>query len=76
MKSFKVVLSSIIDVKTFVETVNEFDFDIDMVSGRYVVDAKSLLGIFSLDLANPVTVRAYTEDTGKLEEKLHSFIPR
>lgn len=74
VKSFKVMLSSIIDVKTFVETVNEFDFDIDMVSGRYVVDAKSLLGIFSLDLAKPVIMRVYTEDTEKIEEKLKMFI--
>lgn len=74
MKSFKVMLSSIIDVKTFVEIVNEFDFDVDMVSGKYVVDAKSLMGIFSLDLANPVTMRVYTEETAEVEKKLSAFI--
>ena len=43
MKSFKVMLSSIVDVKNFVNIVNGFDFEVDMVSGRYVVDAKSLM---------------------------------
>ncbi|MBQ7875746.1 MAG: HPr family phosphocarrier protein [Clostridia bacterium] len=74
MKSFKVMLSSIIDVKTFVDIVNEFDFDVDLVSGRYVVDAKSLMGIFSLDLARPVTMRVYAEDTDEIEQKLEMFI--
>ena len=74
MKSFKVVLSSIIDVKTFVDIVNEFSFDVDLVSGRFVVDAKSLMGIFSLDLSGPVSMRVYTEDTKEIEEKLVGFI--
>lgn len=74
MKSFKIMLSSIVDVKTFVDIVNNFDFDVDMVSGRYVVDAKSLMGIFSLELSKPVTMRAYTEETTELEEALREFI--
>lgn len=74
MKSFKVMLSSIVDVKTFVDIVNEFDFDVDMVSGRYIVDAKSLMGIFSLDLGNPVTMRVYTDQIDIVEEKLGKFI--
>lgn len=74
MKSFKVILTSIEDVKTLVEIVNDFEFDVDMVSGRYVVDAKSLMGIFSLDLAKPVTMRVYAEDTEKFEDALKKFI--
>lgn len=74
MKSFKVMLSSIVDVKTFVDIVNEIEFDVDMVSGRYVVDAKSLMGIFSLDLTKPVMMRVYSCDTEELEEKLKDFI--
>ncbi|MCD8048752.1 MAG: HPr family phosphocarrier protein [Clostridia bacterium] len=73
MKSFKIILSSIIDVKNFVNLVNEFDFDIDLVSGRYVVDAKSIMGIFSLELSKPITARVYTEDTTAFEEKLKDF---
>lgn len=74
MKSFKVMLSSIVDVKNFVNLVNEFSFDVDMVSGRYVVDAKSLMGIFSLDLAKPIVVRVYSEDTVAFEKALKDFI--
>ncbi len=74
MKSFKVVLSSIVDVKTFVDIVNEFEFDVDLVSGRYVVDAKSIMGIFSLELSKPVIMRVYDSDTLSLEEKLKDFI--
>ena len=74
MKSFKVMLSSIVDVKNFVNLVNEFSFDVDMVSGRYVVDAKSLMGNFSLDLAKPIVVRVYSEDTTAFEKALKDFI--
>lgn len=74
MKSFKVVLSSVVDVKNFVNIINTFDFDVDLVSGRYVVDAKSLVGIFSLDLVHPIIMRVYTEDTEKLESELKEFI--
>lgn len=74
MKSFKVVLSSIVDVKNFVNVVNAFDFDVDLVSGRYVVDAKSLMGIFSLELAKPVVMRVYTEKTEEIEKALAAFI--
>ncbi len=74
MKSFKVMLSSIVDVKNFVNLVNEFDFDIDMVSGRYIVDAKSLMGIFSLELSRPIIMRVYAEDTVELEQTLKEFI--
>ncbi|MBQ6795856.1 MAG: HPr family phosphocarrier protein [Clostridia bacterium] len=74
MKSFKVMLSSIVDVKNFVNLISEFDFEVDMVSGRYVVDAKSLMCIFSLDLSKPIIMRVYSEDTTELEEKLREFI--
>lgn len=74
MKSFKVMLSSIVDVQNFVNLVNEFEFDVDLVSGRYVIDAKSLMGIFSLDLSKPVIMRVYSENTEELENKLREFI--
>ncbi|MBQ8002657.1 MAG: HPr family phosphocarrier protein [Clostridia bacterium] len=74
MKSFKVMLSSIVDVKNFVNLVNDFECDIDMVSGRHVVDAKSLMGIFSLELSKPVVVRVYSEETEEIEKTLKEFI--
>ena len=51
MKKVKIKLESIADVKEFVSIVMLYNFDIDLVSGRYAVDAKSIMGIFSLDLS-------------------------
>ena len=63
MAMTKIMLSSINDVKNIVNIVNKYDFDIDLISDRYVVDAKSIMGIFSLDLTKPIKVEAHTEDT-------------
>ena len=63
MKTFSVLLNSINDVKNFVNIVSRFDYDIDLASGRYVVDAKSIMGIFSLDLTKPISVQAHTDDS-------------
>ena len=54
MKTFNILLSSINDVKTFVNIVGKYEYDIDLTSGRYIVDAKSIMGIFSLDLSKPI----------------------
>lgn len=62
MKTVKVSLNSIDKVKTFVNDINRFDFDFDLVSGRYVIDAKSIMGIFSLDLSKPIDLNIHAED--------------
>lgn len=74
MKSYEIFFKSIIDVKNFVNIINDFDFDVDLVSGRYVVDAKSIMGIFSLDLSRPITLRAFTQDVGDLEKAISEFM--
>ncbi len=74
MEKFTVHLKSINDVKEFVRIVNEFPFDVDLASGRYVVDAKSIMGIFSLDLAKPIDVETHENDVSELKEKLKNFI--
>ena len=56
MKEFNVLLSSINDVKVFVNTACAQVFDIDIASGRYIIDAKSIMGLFSIDLTKPVKV--------------------
>ena len=73
MKSYEIFLKSIIDVKNFVNIVNEYDFDIDLESGRYIVDAKSIMGIFSLDLSKPIIMRIYAEDVSEIEAKIAQF---
>lgn len=74
MTTFKISLQAINDVKEFVNTVMSFDFDIDLVSGRYAVDAKSIMGIFSLDLSKPITLNAHTDDASVLRKEIDKFI--
>ena len=62
MKTVMIALNSISDVQTFVNIVSKCDFDIDLTSGRYVVDAKSIMGIFSLDLSKPIQLDAHFTD--------------
>lgn len=62
MKTVKISLNSIDAVKSFVNTVTKFDSDFDLVSGRYVIDAKSIMGIFSLDLSKPIDLNIHAED--------------
>ena len=76
MKEFTVILSSINDVKNFVNIVTKYDFEIDLTSGRYVVDAKSIMGIFSLDLTKPIKVEAHSDDCDKLLEELVPYIQK
>ena len=68
------MLKSIQDVKDFVRIVNDYPFDIDLSSGRYIVDAKSIMGIFSLDLAKPILVDSHTDKDQQLKERLRGFI--
>ena len=74
MKKISIKLSTIQDVRKFVETVTSYDMDIDLASGRYIVDAKSIMGIFSLDLLQPIELTAYSDDTDKLFSDLAPFI--
>lgn len=74
MKNCEIFLKSIIDVKNFVNIVNSCDFDIDLESGRYVVDAKSIMGIFSLDLSKPIMMRIHTDDSDEIMEKIRPFL--
>jgi phosphotransferase system HPr-like phosphotransfer protein len=76
MKNFSIQLLSIADVKRFVDISSVQPFDIDIVSGRYIIDAKSILGIYSLDLTKPITVEVHgTEEDGRLLfELLKEFV--
>lgn len=74
MKTFHILLSSINDVKNFVNTVSKYDYEIDLTSGRYVVDAKSIMGIFSLDLSKPIKVEIHNEDCEDLYSEIQSFV--
>ena len=62
MKTVTISLNSIDKVKAFVNDITKFDSDFDLVSGRYVIDAKSIMGIFSLDLSKPIDLNIHSED--------------
>ena len=62
MKTIQISLNSIDKVKAFVNDITKFDYDFDLVSGRYVIDAKSIMGIFSLDLSKPIDLNIHAEE--------------
>lgn len=63
MKTVKISLNSIDKVKAFVNEISKFDCDFDLVSGRYVIDAKSIMGIFSLDLSKAIDLNIHADGT-------------
>ena len=73
MKTVKISLNSIDKVKSFVNEITKFDYDFDLVSGRYVIDAKSIMGIFSLDLSKPIDLNIHAE--GGVDEVLNTLKP-
>ncbi|WP_315271272.1 HPr family phosphocarrier protein, partial [Oribacterium sinus] len=74
-KTVRISLNSIDKVKSFVnELVHYSDVDFDLVSGRYVIDAKSIMGIFSLDLSKPIDLNIHADD-GEMEDILSHLAP-
>ena len=63
MKTVQISLNSIDKVKSFVNAITKFDYDFDLVSGRYVIDAKSIMGIFSLDLSKPIELNIHAGES-------------
>ena len=63
-------------VKSFVNEITKYDYDFDLVSGRYVIDAKSIMGIFSLDLSKPIdlNIHAENQDADNIIELLKPYL--
>ena len=75
MKTVQISLNSIEKVKSFVNVITQFDNDFDLVSGRYVIDAKSIMGIFSLDLSKPISLNIHSDDeVDKVLEVLQPYL--
>ena len=77
MTELKIKLATIDDVKNFVNIATRFNCEIDVVSGRYVVDAKSIMGLFSLDLSRPLLLKIDSSDealTNYIKECLDQFV--
>ena len=73
MKTVRISLNSIDKGKSFVNDLAKFDVDFDLVSGRYVIDAKSIMGIFSLDLSKPIDLNIHSEN--QIDEILTTLAP-
>ena len=73
MKTVRVCLESIDKVKGFVNDISRFNTDFDLISGRYVIDAKSIMGIFSLDLSKPIELTIHESD--EIDEILKALQP-
>jgi phosphocarrier protein HPr len=74
MVSVNIMLNTINDVKNFVNLVSKYDFEVDLTSGRYVIDAKSIMGIFSLDLSKPIKLDARCESDSNFVEQIKPFM--
>lgn len=74
MKTMKISLATISDVKEFVNAVSKYDFEVDLASGRYAVDAKSIMGIFSLDLSKPIEMHVHSDDCDAFLQEIKPFL--
>lgn len=69
----ELMLQNFEDVKKFVEITNSKDYPIELLSGKYVINAKSIMGIFSLDLTKPVTMVAHCDNIAELSRQIAPF---
>ncbi|MBR3630872.1 MAG: HPr family phosphocarrier protein [Oscillospiraceae bacterium] len=76
MTKTTIKLNTFGDVQEFVNCLMKFGFDIDLVSGRYIVDAKSIMGIYSLDLTKPIELQAHTDDAEELFAAIEKYIAK
>lgn len=74
MVEYKVKISTINDVKKFVNAVSKYEFDVDLISGRYAIDAKSIMGIFSIDLSKELVLKAHTDNADVIKADLSEYI--
>lgn len=74
MKETKIKLTNVQDIREFVNYVILCEYEVDLIQGRYVIDAKSIMGIFSLDLLSPITLVAHSENANALMERVAKFV--
>ena len=74
MTTATICINTINDVKNFVNIVTKCDYDVDIVSGRYAIDAKSIMGIFSLDLSKELTLNIHSDNCADFLDEIKSYI--
>lgn len=73
MKTVKIELDNIDKIKRFIKEVNKCNYDLDLISGRYIIDAKSIMGIFGMDLMKPLTLDIHSDDKNEIDTLLLSI---
>ena len=78
MREIEISLDSINNVKNFVSITTKFDAEIDLISGRYIIDAKSIMGIFSIYLSKPIRLRIHEgkENVDDIIDALSEYVKR
>lgn len=74
MTTATIKITEISDVKDFVNIVTRCPYDVDIISGRYAIDAKSIMGIFSLDLSKELELKVHSDDCGEFLDEISKFI--
>ena len=74
MQETSIVLRDITSIREFVKVVITLNYEVDLVQGRYIVDAKSIMGIFALDVLSPIKLIAHTNDASAFFEQIDRFI--
>lgn len=74
MTTATICINTINDVKNFVNIVTKCDYDVDIISGRYAIDAKSIMGIFSLDLSKDLTLNIHSDNCADFLDEIKSYI--
>ena len=75
MKTVQISLNSIDKVKSFVNAITQYEYDFDLISGRYVIDAKAIMGIFSLGLSKPIDLAIHAEaNVDEIMETLKPYL--
>ena len=75
MKTVNILINTVDKVKSFVRDITRFEYEFDLVSGKYVVNAKSIMGVFSLDIGKPICLQINTEDsTEEIMNVLSAYI--
>lgn len=74
MTEAKIHINTIDDVKNFVSLVTKVDYDVDIVSGRYAIDAKSIMGIFSLDLSKDLELKIHSDNCEDFLDEIKDYI--
>lgn len=71
-----IMLHSVDEVKGLAAIANTKNYDVDIISGKYLINAKSIMGIFSLDLTHPLRIVAYCDSDDGFLNEIESFIYR